>query len=59
MQYKDQLVLTGNVNATGSQSWKMLIKATGMAVAFIATKTTQNVDWTLFATFSRNKINNS
>ena len=58
MQYKDQLVLTGNVNATGYSIMENVDKSYRHGIELsLLLKPHRIIDWTLFATFSRNKIN--
>ncbi len=59
MQYKNQLVLTGNVNATGRPIMENVDKSYRQGVEMLLSiKPNPIIDWTLLATLSRNKIDN-
>ena len=59
MDYKDQLVLTGQINNVGDAILVNVAKSYRMGIELIAgIKLSQKISWDLNATFSENKISN-
>ncbi len=59
MQYRDQLVLTGNVNDVGSPIMENVDNSFRQGIELsVGLKLSDKLEWTGLATFSRNKIEN-